>query len=541
MSQTYKNFEKGIGLVPNLSDQNQVKGDLNVLSSDGKIAYHNGTSSSPVVTETHASQNGNRLKNKDLEDSTTAIVDATDPTKKIKFDVQSSHASSTTTLTLPNSSDTLVARDTQDTLTNKTLTLPIMSQITSGSYTLTLPSSGSDTLVGKATSDVFTNKTYDIAATGNVFKINGTQLTGKTGTGDIVLDSSPLISSPQINYPVLFEPTTNKISSYNLQDLQYYTQTSSNWHRFYCGVTEISRILNTGLEIQPSKNITFTTATNSISISAPTINSNYTISLPESAPFQNTSLFYNKEGNYVWEPVLNNNKSLQTVTAVIASTTPSVYGCAIPTVVKDVGSNGAAVAVTPSFTSYYTSRKLLEYQTISGSSSIAGWRWGSVKPIIIGTSSYGGFKFSTGFGFQAGFSSPTGRAFFVGVVSSSGDPSISNPSLSSNIIGFGLDSTDSNIQFMYRGSGSINKINLGASFPRPTSDKTTFYSIELSAYNGSVSYKIKEMVSGAIATGTVSSNLPSASLQLSPICYVSAGSGTSTATGIGMEYITIES
>ena len=42
MSQTYKNFEKGIGLVPNNSDQNQVKGDLNVLSSDGKIYMSSG-------------------------------------------------------------------------------------------------------------------------------------------------------------------------------------------------------------------------------------------------------------------------------------------------------------------------------------------------------------------------------------------------------------------------------------------------------------------------------------------------------------------
>jgi hypothetical protein len=50
-----------------------------------------------------------------------------------------------------------VDKTTSQTLTNKTLTLPIISTISNGG-TLTLPSS-SDTLVGKATTDILTNKT----------------------------------------------------------------------------------------------------------------------------------------------------------------------------------------------------------------------------------------------------------------------------------------------------------------------------------------------------------------------------------------------
>ena len=89
----------------------------------------------------------------------------------------------------------VVGTSATQTLTNKTLTSPVISTI-SNTGTLTLPTS-TDTLVGRATTDTLTNKTINIkTGQGNTFQIQDNSITSYVGTGaNVVLSQSPTITS----------------------------------------------------------------------------------------------------------------------------------------------------------------------------------------------------------------------------------------------------------------------------------------------------------------------------------------------------------
>lgn len=160
--------------------------------------------------------------------------------------VVASATAGSTTLTLPAATDTLVGKATTDTLTNKTLdtaatgnvlkinsntvnavtgtgstvvlsTLPtfggtgvyfsgstsgttqVLSSGVAGTSVLTLPAA-TDTLVGKATTDTLTNKSINLA--NNTLTATSAQLlaaiTDETGTGNLVFNTSPSITTPTI-------------------------------------------------------------------------------------------------------------------------------------------------------------------------------------------------------------------------------------------------------------------------------------------------------------------------------------------------------
>jgi hypothetical protein len=69
-----------------------------------------------------------------------------------------------------------------------------------------------DTTVATTASNTqtFTNKTYDTAGSGNVFRINGTAISAVTGTGSVVLASSPTLVTPTLG--VASATSINKVA-----------------------------------------------------------------------------------------------------------------------------------------------------------------------------------------------------------------------------------------------------------------------------------------------------------------------------------------
>jgi len=93
-------------------------------------------------------------------------------------------------VTLSIDTGTTVDLSTAQTLTNKTLTAPVISTI-SNTGTITLPTS-TDTLVGRATTDTLTNKTIDANGTGN--SITNLEVADFAGSA-IILESEGISSN----------------------------------------------------------------------------------------------------------------------------------------------------------------------------------------------------------------------------------------------------------------------------------------------------------------------------------------------------------
>jgi hypothetical protein len=102
-----------------------------------------------------------------------------------------------------------------------------------------------------------------------------------------------------------------------------------------------------------------------------------------------------------------------------------------------------------------------------------------------------------------------------------------------NVIGFGSDSADTNIQVFHNdGSGTCTKIDLGSSFPANRSAGsalTTMYSFELySDYSGNVLYKAVNDETGVSVEGTISTNLPATTQGLNFVASRCMGGGGGT-------------
>jgi hypothetical protein len=178
----------------------------------------------------------------------------------------------------------------------------------------------------------------------------------------------------------------------------------------------------------------------------------------------------------------------------------------------------------------------------AAANSAASWVGVSTSDFALSSTTAwaGGFLFVA----RCGVHTPqaNGRSFY-GMQSTTVASLATDPSAFVNCVGFGNDSADANMQIMQNdAAGTCTKTDLGASFPAQSS-QADFYEMVLYAAPGQtskVSYSILNLISGAFASGDLTSNLPAANTGLVQKVMLGNGSTAATCT-IGMSSIHCQS
>lgn len=315
MATKFENFVSGVGLVPNSTDQNTTFGDISTVISSSTLNFHNGTSSSPILTISHAAQGTNKVLNKDFDSATTQIVDSTTTSKAFGVTLAGSTASTKTTfsfsqtanrtLSFPDATDTIVARNTTDTLTNKSLdgnnnTFTNIPNSALSSDVVLL--NAVQTLTNKTlTTPVVNSGTFD-----NIIGISGSDLSIASANSKniLIVNNGGYTTIDNIK----FSSNTITTSTGNLT-VQGISNTNLILNAFGTGYTQFQRNATTyarvGTQVidflgQTSANFYDSTSTNYVGFKAPSsVTASYTVTMPTNAPSGNTALVYNGS-SYVW-------------------------------------------------------------------------------------------------------------------------------------------------------------------------------------------------------------------------------------------------
>ena len=198
-----------------------------------------------------------------------------------------------------------------------------------------------------------------------------------------------------------------------------------------------------------------------------------------------------------------------------------------------LSAQGTPTASNVALTNLYTSMKRLEYLiTVASTTAVASWRQSNAQWCRGAAPKIGGFHYIQRWGPATGVSTTTSRAF-VGMHTANA-PGDTEPSTLTNMVGMGWDAADTNIQMMTNdGAGTATKVDLGASFPVPTVDRTKVYELAMFCPpNGTtITYSVTDLVTDAVASGTLTTDLPVATTFLAPKGAMSVG-GTSSVIGI---------
>jgi hypothetical protein len=228
----------------------------------------------------------------------------------------------------------------------------------------------------------------------------------------------------------------------------------------------------------------------------------------------------------------------------IALWSPAGNATTVTQIGMAAGSLGTASAANVATTNIFTAMRRLDYLvTTAATTAIAALSSSGAGSgqFFRGTAPLGGFHVVLRFGGATGMATATHR-FYAGMTSTAMNFTDAESSSRDNLIGVGYDSADANWQLMHKtGSGAVTKVDLGAAFPRQTADRSKMYELVIFCAPGgaSVFYEFIDLTTGAVVTGEITSNLPSAS-QLLRWGIIAGAGGTSSVIGISVASAYVE-
>ena len=202
---------------------------------------------------------------------------------------------------------------------------------------------------------------------------------------------------------------------------------------------------------------------------------------------------------------------------------------------------GTATAVNNSTTNLHTWMVGTEFlQGVAGTTVVAGFKTNTAQWCRGAAAKIGGWHYVCRWGPATGVATTTNRGF-MGLVGGAATPTDVQPSTIINKVGMGWDAADTNIQMMHMDATTNTKVDLGASFPVPTVDRTKVYELAMFCPpNGSnITWQVTDLATDAVATGTISTTMPVATTLMSAMGWLSVG-GTSSVAGIALKSLYIE-
>lgn len=232
------------------------------------------------------------------------------------------------------------------------------------------------------------------------------------------------------------------------------------------------------------------------------------------------------------QPFFGRNKIGMWMTAGNSTTATTAIGMTTPS------NQGTVTARNVASTNLFTSMRRGGVVSATTSGNFTGWRAAAFQHMRGDAAGKGGFRFVCRWGCSDA-ATVTGAQTFVGLAAAS--VGAVAPSSSINIIGVGTDATDSTLVVMHNdGSGTATRISLGANFPDHTLSVDMYELVLFCAPNTStVGYQVTRLNTGDVATGTITTDLPSSTTLLGPQVMRNNGA-TALAVGIDMVSLYIE-